>query len=135
MKSASGWWCNALRGWIATEVGQHRIAGDAFDSARAYMPDTLRCMWDDLSPVLGMAPAVWKDLPDPDAIFIGGTGRKVHDIVAAAMLRLKPGGRIVAAMGSIENVAEVHEALNSATGDARVWLLQFSRGNAGRGSR
>jgi precorrin-6B C5,15-methyltransferase / cobalt-precorrin-6B C5,C15-methyltransferase len=87
-----------------------------------------------LAPVLGMAPAVWKDLPDPDAIFIGGTGRKVHDIVAAAMLRLKPGGRIVAAMGSIENVADVHEALHSATGDAKVWLLQFSRGNSQLGS-
>jgi precorrin-6Y C5,15-methyltransferase (decarboxylating) len=82
-----------------------------------------------LVPVLGMAPAVWKDLPDPDAIFIGGTGRKVHDIIAAAILRLKPGGRIVAAMGSIENVAEVHEALQSAAGDAKVWLLQFARGN------
>ncbi len=87
-----------------------------------------------LAPVLGMAPAVWKDLPDPDAVFIGGTGRKVHDIVAAAMLRLKPGGRIVAAMGSIENVAEVHEALQSATGDAKVWLLQFARGNFQLGS-
>lgn len=87
-----------------------------------------------LHPVLGMAPAVWKDLPDPDAIFIGGTGRKVHDIVAAALLRLKPGGRIVAAMGSIENVAEVNEALHHGTGDAKVWLLQLARGNFQFGS-
>lgn len=82
-----------------------------------------------LTPVLGIAPGVWKDLPDPDAIFIGGTGRKVRDIVLSALLRLKPEGRIVAALGSIENVAEVHEALQNATGEAKVWLLQFARGN------
>ena len=87
-----------------------------------------------LAAVLGMAPAVWKELPDPDAIFIGGTGRKVHDIVAAALLRLKPGGRIVAAIASIENVADVHAALQSSTGDAKVWLLQFARGNFQLGS-
>lgn len=38
-----------------------------------------------LVPVHGQAPDAWKDLPDPNAIFVGGTGRMVPDLVAAAL--------------------------------------------------
>ncbi len=34
-----------------------------------------------LVPVLGEAPKAWESLPDPEAIFVGGTGRAVTDLV------------------------------------------------------
>ena len=82
-----------------------------------------------LVPVLGQAPDAWSQLPDPDAVFIGGTGRVVAEIAAQAVGRLKPGGRIVVNVSSIENVAAVRETLTDLCGEARAWMVQVSRGN------
>jgi precorrin-6Y C5,15-methyltransferase (decarboxylating) len=81
-----------------------------------------------LVPVLGKAPEAWENLPDPDAIFVGGTGRMVSKIVELAVARLRPGGRIVANVGSLDNVVAVREALQSAVGDAHVWMFNIARG-------
>jgi precorrin-6B C5,15-methyltransferase / cobalt-precorrin-6B C5,C15-methyltransferase len=41
------------------------------------------------------APQGLADLPDPDAVFIGGSGGKLAEIIRAAVRRLRPAGRIV----------------------------------------
>lgn len=79
--------------------------------------------------VLGQAPDAWRDLPSPDAVFVGGTGRHVTTIVEQAFGRLRGGGRLVAHVGSIESIADVHAALARLAGDAQVWLMQLARGN------
>ena len=81
-----------------------------------------------LTPVLGAAPEAWADLPAPDAIFVGGSGRTVPTIVELATGQLKPGGRIVVNVNSIENVNSVRQVLIDTTGAANVWMLQISRG-------
>jgi precorrin-6B C5,15-methyltransferase / cobalt-precorrin-6B C5,C15-methyltransferase len=81
-----------------------------------------------LQPVLGKAPEAWAELPDPDAIFVGGTGRQVGGIVEAAFARLRPGGQLVANVRSIENVAAVREVLHRQTDDDQVWLINLARG-------
>jgi precorrin-6Y C5,15-methyltransferase (decarboxylating) len=78
--------------------------------------------------VLGQAPEAWEKLPAPDAIFVGGSGRHVSGIVERAFAKLKPGGRIVANVGSIENVHLVHNALQQQAGDASVWMVSIARG-------
>ncbi len=45
--------------------------------------------------VCGEAPEALTDLPDPDRIFIGGSGKRLTEILEAAVARLMPGGRIV----------------------------------------
>jgi precorrin-6Y C5,15-methyltransferase (decarboxylating) len=80
-----------------------------------------------LIPVLGRAPGVWADLPDPDAVFVGGAGRQVGRIVEAAFARLRPGGRMVANVGAIENVDAVRKVLHRLAGDARVWMINIAR--------
>ena len=77
----------------------------------------------------GAAPSAWDDLPDPDAVFIGGTGRQLATIVLDVIARLKPGGRLVADMASIDNVAEVQGILRKATGDENVWMFNVAKGN------
>ena len=62
-----------------------------------------------LVPVLGRRPEAWTDLPDPDAVFVGGSGRGISRLVEAAYERLRAGGRLVATMGSIDNLAETHQ--------------------------
>jgi precorrin-6Y C5,15-methyltransferase (decarboxylating) len=45
--------------------------------------------------VPGMAPAVFAPLPDPDAVFIGGSGGELQAILRESLARLRPGGRLV----------------------------------------
>lgn len=81
-----------------------------------------------LVPVSGQAPDSWATLPDPDAIFVGGTGRQVSRIVEAAFARLSPGGRLVANVSSVENLAAVRQVLRNMTDDDQVWMMNIARG-------
>ncbi len=81
-------------------------------------------------PVLGEAPLAWKKLPDPDAIFIGGTGRWITDLVAQSWPHLKPGGSLVANVASMENVVTLqHWFLQQHLLEPQLWMIQISRGN------
>ncbi len=79
-------------------------------------------------PIHGQAPEAWAELPDPDAVFIGGTGRTVPTLVEQAYARLKVGGRLVANVGSIENLSAVHEVLNNTGADVKVWMVNIAHG-------
>jgi precorrin-6Y C5,15-methyltransferase (decarboxylating) len=46
--------------------------------------------------VHGEAPEALTQLPDPDAVFIGGSGGRLSDIVRLVVERLRPDGRLVA---------------------------------------
>jgi precorrin-6Y C5,15-methyltransferase (decarboxylating) len=81
-----------------------------------------------ITAVLGRAPDAWADLPDPDAVFVGGSGREIGRLVELAYRRLKIGGRLVANVGSIENLAGVHEILQRQVNDAKVWMVNVARG-------
>jgi precorrin-6Y C5,15-methyltransferase (decarboxylating) len=81
-----------------------------------------------LQAVLGKAPEAWAGLPDPDAIYVGGSGRHVTMLVEEAWKRLKPGGRLVTACNSIENLASVHALLRSRSSDAAYWMVNIARG-------
>ncbi len=81
-----------------------------------------------VKPVLGRAPDVWADLPDPDAVFIEGSGREVSRIAEAAFERLTPGGRLVVNLGSIEGLSEVRGTLAKRTAQLGVWMVNVARG-------
>ena len=65
---------------------------------------------------------------DPDAIYVGGSGRDVAMLVEQAWGRLAPGGRLVTACNSIENLAAVHALLRSRSGAAAYWMVNIARG-------
>lgn len=81
-----------------------------------------------LVPVLGHAPDAWSNLPDPDAIFVGGSGREISRLIDLAYARLRPAGRLVANVGSIENLADVHQTLRRRGVDVKVWMINVARG-------
>jgi precorrin-6Y C5,15-methyltransferase (decarboxylating) len=69
--------------------------------------------------VHGVAPAALAELPDPDAVFIGGSGGEMGELVRICRERLLPGGRLVINVATLENLGEV---------PARdVTLVQISR--------
>jgi precorrin-6Y C5,15-methyltransferase (decarboxylating) len=82
-----------------------------------------------LTPILGKAPEAWAGLTAPDAVFVGGTGRQVRHIVELAFDQLRAGGRLVANVGSIENIAAVRDVLTAKAGDVQVLMVNLARGN------
>ena len=58
------------------------------------------------------APEAFSGLPDPDAVFVGGSGGRLREIVTEAIRRLRPGGRIVINCVTIENFSLGWEILN-----------------------
>jgi precorrin-6Y C5,15-methyltransferase (decarboxylating) len=59
----------------------------------------------------GSAPAALGDLPDPDRVFIGGSGGNLAAILTACGDRLRPGGRLVCAIATLEHSATLTQWL------------------------
>ncbi len=78
--------------------------------------------------ILGHAPDAWADLPDPDSVFVGGSGREISRIVEMAYQRLRPGGRLVSNVVSIEGLSAVHETLSRLNKDVNIMMINLSRG-------
>jgi precorrin-6B C5,15-methyltransferase / cobalt-precorrin-6B C5,C15-methyltransferase len=81
-----------------------------------------------VSPVLGKAPEAWADLPDPDAVFLEGSGREVVRIAELAFERLQPGGRLVANVISIGALDELRLSLGKHAAVVQVWMINVARG-------
>ncbi len=112
---------------IARDGRVHAIEMDPDDHA-LIRENAARFGVTNLNPVLGRAPEAWASLPDPDAIYVGGSGRDVAMLVEQAWSRLKPGGRLVTACNSIENLAAMHTLLRSRSNDAAYWMVNIARG-------
>lgn len=56
-------------------------------------------------------PGAMDELPDPHRVFIGGGGRDIAEIIRKAGARLRPGGRIAAAIVVLETLNQCLEAL------------------------
>jgi precorrin-6Y C5,15-methyltransferase (decarboxylating) len=128
------WDVGAGSGSVGLEAAQ--IAADGSVYAIEMDPDDHRLIEENaerfgvgnLHAVLGQAPEAWAGLPDPDAIYVGGSGRHVAMLVEEAWKRLKPGGRLVTSCNSIENLAAVHALLRARSGDAAYWMVNIARG-------
>ncbi len=80
-----------------------------------------------LHPIAGVAPRVFAQLPDPDAVFIGGSGGKLEAILAAALERLKPNGRLVINCITIDNLARGWNWLRDHDAKPQVTSVQLAR--------
>jgi precorrin-6Y C5,15-methyltransferase (decarboxylating) len=129
------WDVGAGSGAVAIEAAQIAAQGSVYaieqdaEDFELITENARRFGIKNLVPVLGRAPEAWQDLPQPDAIFIGGSGRGISRLVDAAYQRLPTGGRLVATMGSIDNVAETHQSLHTHLSDVKVWMIHLARGN------
>lgn len=128
------WDVGAGSGSVSIEAAQIAARGEVFaiemdaEDYQLISANAERFSVTNLTPVLGQAPDAWQDLPDPDAIFIGGTGRHVSRIVEQAFVRLRVGGRIVINVVSIENLTEVQTLIRQLAGEANIWMINVARG-------
>jgi precorrin-6Y C5,15-methyltransferase (decarboxylating) len=77
--------------------------------------------------VHGKAPVGLETWADPDAVFIGGSGGELAELVALCLARLKAGGWLVMNFVTIENLGTAVEALKAANASWDVLQLQASR--------
>ena len=68
---------------------------------------------------LGKAPDGLDAWPDPDAVFIGGSGGELAELIGQIAARLRPGGQLVMNFVTLENLASATAALQAL--DAQNW--------------
>jgi precorrin-6Y C5,15-methyltransferase (decarboxylating) len=78
--------------------------------------------------VAGRAPDVLEGLPEPDAVFVGGTGRQVDTVLSAAYARLALGGRLAVNVATIDGLSAAHATLKQLAGEVQVWNVAVWRG-------
>jgi precorrin-6Y C5,15-methyltransferase (decarboxylating) len=78
--------------------------------------------------LLKEAPEALQRIPqDPDAIFIGGTAGEMQEILKVCRERLKPRGRLVVNLVTLENLGEAVQVLKKIGFKHEVTLVQISR--------
>ncbi|MEK8132347.1 precorrin-6y C5,15-methyltransferase (decarboxylating) subunit CbiE [Paenibacillus filicis] len=81
----------------------------------------------DLTLVHSKAPQGLEAFPDPDAVFIGGSGGELRELLALCCSRLRPGGTIVLNAVTIENLAGAQQAFAQEGFTTDITLAQLSR--------
>jgi precorrin-6Y C5,15-methyltransferase (decarboxylating) len=81
-----------------------------------------------LKAIHGTAPAVFAGLPAPDAVFVGGTGREVGRLLEAAYKALRPGGRLVVNVATLETLSGTYATLKELARPVQAMLVSIARG-------
>ncbi|MBY9078144.1 precorrin-6y C5,15-methyltransferase (decarboxylating) subunit CbiE [Paenibacillus sp. HN-1] len=81
----------------------------------------------DFTAIHSKAPEGLEALPDPDAVFIGGSGGELRELLRICCSRLQAEGRIVVNAATIETLYETRQALAEQGFDSRATLMQVSR--------
>jgi precorrin-6Y C5,15-methyltransferase (decarboxylating) len=105
---------------FAVEVDPEGVA-ICRENARAHGADNVQV-------VTGLAPAALAELPDPDAVFVGGSKGAMDELVDVALARLRPGGRLVVNAVTLDNVAETYRAFRRRDVVPELTLVNVARG-------
>jgi precorrin-6B C5,15-methyltransferase / cobalt-precorrin-6B C5,C15-methyltransferase len=76
--------------------------------------------------IAGRAPQVLHDLPDPDAVFIGGSGGALTAILEVVQARLRPSGHLVVNLATIEHLSEAVEYLRQSAWEWECTLVNIA---------
>ncbi|BBL57468.1 precorrin-6Y C5,15-methyltransferase [Methylomonas koyamae] len=77
--------------------------------------------------VHGKAPQFLDTWPDPDAVFVGGSGGELAELIALCLGRLRPAGWLVMNFVTLENLSTAVETLKQLGADWDVCQIQASR--------
>ena len=78
--------------------------------------------------VHGEAPSVFSKLPDPDSVFVGGSGGKLREILDIVAQRLRPYGRVVVNLAVLERTQEVYHQLRGLGFSTDLVAVNAARG-------
>lgn len=126
------WDIGAGTGSVAVEVARCCADGQVFAVEKTAMgihliAQNAQRFGVEVEAIAGTAPAALRELPDPDRIFIGGGGQDLAAILTHSQSRLKPGGRIVVAVATLESFQIALAGLHGQAWDYEVRQWQVAR--------
>ncbi len=104
----------------------YAIEKNAADAANA-RENAQRMRASNYTLVEGRAPEHLADWPDPDAVFIGGSGGELAELIRRVFQRIMPRGRLVMNFVTIENLAAATATLGELGAAWEVVQLQAAR--------
>ena len=128
------WDIGAGTGSVAVEAARIAYRGAVYavdkdvDSAGLLESNVARYGNGRVNITIGAAPEALGELPDPDAVFIGGGGTAMPQIIAAVVDRLWPGGRVVANFAAMERANATYQAMKRASMSPQLTMVAASRG-------
>jgi precorrin-6Y C5,15-methyltransferase (decarboxylating) len=128
------WDVGAGSGSVAIEAAQLVAPGPAYaieqDSADYHLivANMEHFGVTNVKPIFGTAPDIFATLPPPDAIFVGGNGGEVARLLDASYKALRPGGRLVTNVGTLDMLSATQAAMKSFGRPVDVLLMNLSRG-------
>jgi len=131
-KDSTIWDVGTCTGSMAIEAGRLAPEGQVY-AVEKNAPDLENCLQNqqkfrvDLTAIHSKAPAGLEQFPDPDAIFIGGTGGEMVELLQLCCARLKPNGRIVLNAATIENLYKAVEAFKACGFAVEILQAQLAR--------
>ncbi|MGX9134571.1 precorrin-6y C5,15-methyltransferase (decarboxylating) subunit CbiE [Rummeliibacillus sp. JY-2-4R] len=114
LKNSIVWDIGTCTGSMAIEAAKIAREGQVF-AIEKNEGDLANCIENqhkfrtDLTTIHGKAPEGLDTFPNPDAIFIGGTGGNMKDLLGVCCNRINEGGRIVLNAATIENLYKALE--------------------------
>lgn len=128
------WDIGAGTGSVAIEAGRIARRGSVYaverdpESAGLLRRNVERLAYCNVKVVHDEAPQALEGLPDPDSVFIGGSGGQLAGILDAAITRLKHDGRLVVNLAVLERTSEVYHWLKD-----KGMMVELSNISAARG--
>lgn len=131
-KDSIVWDIGTCTGSIAIEVARIARLGEVYaieknEADLENCRENMRKFRTDFTTVHGKAPAGLEQFPDPNAIFIGGTGGEMRELLHICCTRLKPDGRIVLNAATIETLYLANQAFAEEGYETKITLAQISR--------
>ena len=127
------WDIGAGTGSVSIEIARLCPTSQVYAIEKTGMGSTLivknsqRFQVNNLTSINGTAPAALSNLPNPDRIFIGGSGGKIADILHTCSQKLTQQGIIVMAFATIEHQHEAINWMRDRNWQYRLLQLQISR--------
>ncbi|MEI7028229.1 precorrin-6y C5,15-methyltransferase (decarboxylating) subunit CbiE [Paenibacillus sp. y28] len=126
------WDIGTCTGSVAIEAGRIAREGAVFaieknEGDLQNCHDNMRRFRVDLTTAHGRAPEGLEAFQDPDAVFIGGSGGELKELLKVCCGRLKPGGTIVFNAATLENLYEACRAFGELDFTTEVQMVQVSR--------
>jgi precorrin-6Y C5,15-methyltransferase (decarboxylating) len=124
------WDVGAGSGAVSIEAGRAQPAAEVYavekraEMCRHFYENLRRFPASNVHCLAGVAPEALSAWPDPHAVFIGGSNKKLAGIIELAQQRLQPGGRLVINLATVENLSIARLLLP----EARVTQIQINRG-------
>ena len=128
------WDIGAGTGSVSVEAALIAHRGQVFavekdlDNIGLLESNVARLGTDNIEIVGAEAPAALDSLPDPNSVFIGGSGGHLSDILHCVVGRLKPGGHLVVNLAALERTQEVYHRLKEMGMAAEMVMVNAARG-------